>query len=373
MDRARISQGAAAALVTIAIAVAAQADSRSDLFTVSVPVDATAANANAARDAARLDGEKTAYGVLLDRLILPADRAKLPAPTETTLNTVIQGFEVANERRSGVRYLATYTVHFRPDAIEQLLRERGVLFSEAQSKPVLVLPVLDGARPMLWDDPNPWRDAWSHAALPPAPVPLKVPIGEVEDVSAIDAAAAESGDDAHLRAIAGNYGNADILVSRAALHQSAAPESVDVSSTRFIPGSPGGEQSWVASYVANAGESEQSLLGRAVAGTAAKVEDAWKQANMIDYSQSGALTATVPAEDMASWMALRQRLGAVAALQGTEILALDRHGVRLTLHYRGSTDQLRAALAQNNLDLSGNDPDWVLQRRDAAAAPSPGQ
>ena len=381
MHKARKFGGVALVLTMVALALSARpslvlAATRADLFSVSVPVDATAASATAARDAARADGQRKAYTALINRLTLARDRSRLPAATDTTLNQVIQGFEVANERRSSVRYLADYKFHFRPDAVEQLLRERGVPFAETASKPVVVLPVLKnaGARPMLWDDPNPWRDAWSHSPPAQGLVPVKVPLGEVEDVGAIDAATADAGDDAHLQAFAANYDHDDVLVTRATIKSGGGAKSVDVNTTRFVPGSPGGEQSWVATYTANAGESDQDFLIRAVVGTEAQVEDTWKQANIVDYSQSATLVVNVPAEDLNGWIAVRQRLATTNAVQRTDLISLDHHGGRLALHYVGSADQLRVALAQNNLALSGNDPNWVLQPAGGAPsspAPSP--
>lgn len=378
MHQARRLGGVALFLTIVALALVARpalvrAETRAEIFTVSVPVDATAASAQAARDAARADGERKAYAALLDRLTLARDRSRLPPPTDTTLNQVIQGFEVANERRSTVRYLANYSYHFRPDAVEQLLRAHGVPFAETASKPVVVLPVLKNptARATLWDDPNPWRDAWAKAPPPQGLVPMTVPLGEVEDVTAIDADTADAGDDAHLQAISANYSHDDVLVTRATIKSAGSGESVDVSTTRFVPGSPGGEQSWIASYAANPGEKDQDLLARAVAGTVAQVEDAWKQANILDYNQSATLTVNVPVADISGWVAVRQRLAATAAVQRTDLISLNRQGARIALHYVGTADQLRIALAQNNLTLSGGDPNWVLLPPGAAPPSSP--
>lgn len=365
-----VSVAAAAALALSGVSAAA-ADS-AGVFAVSVPVDATAANASAARDAARLDGERRAYAALLDRLTLARDHARLPAASDATLNDIIQGFEVANERRSTVRYLADYTFHFRPDAIEQLLRDQKIPFAETPSKPVVVLAVLEGANgPVLWDDPNPWRDAWTNAKPTQGLVPLTVPLGEVEDVTAIDAAAADTGDDAKLQAISMDYGDGDVLVSRATIKKTNNTESVDVTSTRFVPGQVGSEQTWVESFVAYAGESEPDFLARAVAGTVDQVNEAWKQANIIDYSETGELVVSVPAGDLSSWVAVRDRLAAIQAIQQMELTALDRQRALVTLHYVGGAAQLRSALVQRDLDLTGSDPNWVLQRRNVAPAPAP--
>lgn len=355
----------------VLVVLPVQAADRADVFAVSVPVDATAANANAARDTAQLDGQKRAYVALLERLTLASDHARLPAPTDAILNDAVQAFEVANERRSNVRYLADYTFHFRPEAIERLLRDQGIPFAETPSKPLLVLAVLEAANgPVLWDDPNPWRDAWAHAALPTELVPLRMPLGEVEDVTAIDAASADKGDDPHLQAISANYGNGDVLVTRATMRRAGNADAVDINTTRFVPSQPGGEQSWVTSFTANAGESDQDFLARAVARTIVQVEEAWKQANIIDYSQAGDLVVTVPASDLPSWIAVRSRLATIPSIQRMELIALDRQRALVALHYVGDTMQLRLALAQHNLDLTGDDPNWVLQRRGAASAPA---
>ena len=372
MIRRGLFAGMAVAAAWAFVGFSAVAADRVDIFTVSVPVDATAANANAARDTARLDGEHRAYAALLDRLTLASDRARLPTATDAMLNDLIQGFEVANERRSTVRYLADYTFHFRRDAIEQLLRDQKIPFAETPSKPLIVLAVLEGqGGPVLWDDPNPWRDAWSSVKLPQGLVPLIVPLGEVEDVAAIDAAAADSGDDAKLQAISMNYRDGDVLVTRATIGQAGDAKTVAVTSTRFAPGQAGSEQTWVASFTAAADESDQDLLARAVAGTADQVAQAWKQANIIDYSQTGDLVVSIATGDLASWVAIRDQLAAIASIQRLELVSIDRKRALVALHYVGGEGQLRLALAQRDLDLAGSAPDWTLQRRGAPAPSAP--
>jgi hypothetical protein len=351
-------------------ASAAPASDRRDVFTVAaVHVDVTAGDANAAREQARHDGERQAYGMLLDRLTRAADRDRLPSASDAILNTLVGSYEVANERRSSVRYIADYTYHFRPDAVRRLLNQAGVPFAETPSKPVVVLAVLDApSGPVLWEDPNPWREAWAARPLPQGLVPLIVPLAGLEDIAAIDAATAEQGDAARLQAISQRYGGVDVLVSRATLQTVADPHSVSVSSKRDTPGAGENDQTWIGSYTAQSGESDADLLARAVAGTVAQVEEAWKSANMVDYGHGGTLTVTVPVSDLQSWMAIRDRLAGIAVIQSSELVSLDRKAARLSLRYLGDPAQLRLALAQHDLDLSGEDPNWVLARRGAAGA-----
>ena len=71
----------------------------------------------------------------------------------------------------------------------------------------MVIPVYQsGATAVLWDDPNPWRDAW--AQRPPAAsgapsagtgaVQFAVPLGDAGDIAVIDAAKARAGNAAAL-------------------------------------------------------------------------------------------------------------------------------------------------------------------------------
>lgn len=416
MTRRGLFVGMAAFAMAVLLSFSAVAADRTDVFTVTVSVDAKAASANAARDAARTKGRHEAYTELLDRLTLARDHAQLPPATNTVLDNAIKDFEVTNERHSSVRYLADYTFHFRAHVIEQLLRSRNIPFAVTRSKPLVVLAVLETAGgPVLWDDPNPWRRAWSNATLPQGLVPLLVPLGDIEDVTAIDAATADNGDDAHLKAISDNYNGADVLVTRvtlapppsaastsgadapatasasgtrsasgatpapgsatasapasaAASASVPAPETASVTSTRFVPGDPSAEQTWAASYTAQPGENDRDFLARVVTGTANQVEDAWKQANIINYGRGGVLTVSIPIEGLTAWIALRDRLEAMPSIQQVELLTLSRQDAQVALHYVGDSAQLRLALAQHNLDLSGSDPNWVLRRRTAAPA-----
>jgi hypothetical protein len=196
-------------------------------------------------------------------------------------------------------------------------------------------------------------------------VSFVLPLGELADLSAIDAEAAARGDDARLKAISANYDGADVLVARAAPKAGGTP-GLTVTATRYSPGTEGAAQTWTNTYAGAPGEGEGDLMARAAAGTAAQVEEAWKRANILDPSQTGTLVVTVPASDLQSWIAVRDQLSGVPAIQGSDLIALDRQGARLALHYVGDPSQLRLALAQRDLELSGNAPDWVLRRRDAA-------
>ena len=157
------------------------AEDQSTSFSATVKVDATADSVAAARELARIDGQRRALGLVVDRLSGSSDNTKLAKLDDKTITDMVESFEVANERMSPVRYIADYTFHFRSSKLRRLVRvaeappaEGGgkpavsegstkPAVPESGSKPTVVLPVYkDSTRTALWDDPNPWREAWAR-------------------------------------------------------------------------------------------------------------------------------------------------------------------------------------------------------------------
>ena len=347
--------------------VAPPAPTPASVFTVAaVPVDATAASASAARDAARADGQRRAFGILLDRLTLAADHPRLPRVPDAKLTDMVRDFEVANERSSAVRYLADYTFRFRPDDVRQLLRGAGIPFSETVSKPVTVLPILHqaGAASLLWDDPNPWRDAWANRKVQSGLVPLVVPLGDAADVAAIGADQAIAGDPAALAAIAGRYGGGDVLVAEATLGDGGQLQI----SVRRLSGATVTPIS-TAAFRPNSEEGPSDVMARAVAATIADLEEAWKRQTLVGYGSENVLTADVPIGALADWLYVRDHLTGVAAITESDLVALSKSAARVELHYAGDPARLQLALAQRDLTLSQSGSSWTLRRRGAAPTP----
>ena len=116
------------------------------------------------------------------------------------------------------RYATWPTIPFTSagSRIRQLLRSAGIAFSENPGKPVVVVPVFqDGDKLVLWDDPNPWREAWGQAPAASGPAKLSLPLGGVGDLTAIDAEQARSGDAQALTDIAQRNGGDEALVALA--------------------------------------------------------------------------------------------------------------------------------------------------------------
>jgi hypothetical protein len=340
-------------IVTVAVlAPPPAALAQSEVFTVhNVAVDATAEDATTARDAAIAEGHKTALDILLDRLVPVDERAYVPPVAPGQIVELVQDFSVESERSSDVRYLADLTFRFNPDSIRRFLRDYNVSFAEAQSEPVLVLPVFGTeGQARLWEEPNPWRHAWSARNLTSELVPMIVPLGDLDDVALVTARQALDGDLAGLESVARRYGAEDVLVGQMLLSGDAAAGGARavINGTRY---SAYASKDFRAEVEQQQGESQEAFLDRAVKAVAARVQGAWKQANLLSYGQENSLMATVPVRSVSDWIEVKRRLDDVPLVLQSEAAQITRSSVEVLIVFMGGEDQLARTLAKNDLVL----------------------
>lgn len=349
---------AVAGFALLAAVPAASADS--DLFTVrGVPVDATAQTAPAARDRAIAEGRRLAFRRLVERLVPAAQSREVPAPTDSELQRMVLGFEVANERSSAVRWIADLTVAFDPAAARSRLRSAGVPYAETRSLPVLVIPIYEtGGEQVLWRDPNPWRTAWSE--LPPQGglVPVVVPYGDVADIRDLPPEQAIAGDVGALSKIAERYGARDAVVARA---RPRAGGAVELSVQRI---GPSGTDRTLVETVSGAGDlDEVKRLAPVVQRTMAMIEEAWKQDNVIRPGLETLVSATVPLDSLKRWLTVREALESLSIVARYQVVQLTRREALLDVWVHGDAEQFRLALAQRDLELIPGAGDYVLKQR----------
>jgi Uncharacterized protein conserved in bacteria (DUF2066) len=344
-------------------------DQQGSPFTVAdVPVDVTAQSAVQARDKARIDGEQHAFQMLIERLVAKQYLNQVPKLSDDQLAALVLDYEVTSERTSAVRYIATLTFRFRPDAVRKLLTSTNIPFTETQSKAVLVLPVFEqGERATLWDAPNPWRVAWGKQSLANGLVPMRTPIGELADVQSIDAAEATKGESGPLLAIAHRYNDADVVVTHATVEGSGDQRALQISTVRY--GSGFAAQNWSETVTAAAGERDADLYGRGVAAVIADLTTSLTKPAEAPAGPSSTVTALVPVSGVKDWVTVRDRLRGIPSVERSTLLSFGREGARVQLDYQGDPQQLQAVLAQRDLVLTPGDAgaDWTLSAKGASS------
>ena len=371
----------------------ALAQDSEDAYSATVKVDATADGAAAARDAARVDGQRRALAAVVGKLSGASEPAQLPKLDDKAITDMVQSFEVANERMSAVRYVADYTFHFRSAKVRRLVRVAdttpaegtgkstaegtgkstaegagkstaegaGNPAAESGSKSIVVLPVFkNGASLTLWNDPNAWRGAWAQRSAGSGPTHLLLPLGDAGDLAAIDADKAGSGDATGLAAIAKQNGGSETVVALAtARRQEGRLVGVEVSVKHYRAGRL--VDAHGNSYDANPGEDEADILRRTADAVAADIESGVKKDTASSFDRQASLTISVPITSLGEWLQVRNRLASVASIRKVDLLSLSRQEAKIAVKYIGDQDQLKSRLAEVDLELAGGDPVWRIQ------------
>ena len=353
--------------VCAALAPAMGADE--SVYTVrDVAVDATAADAAAARESALASGEREAFARLMRRLVPRAEIARLRRLSTAELKNLIRTFEVQDEKTSPVRYLAKLTVRFDIDGVRNLLRRAETSFAETVSKPLLVLPVFrDGGAVSLWDNPNPWRAAWSRLAASDGLVPIVLPAGDLIDIRDISAEQAAAGNDQRIQTIARRYGSTGALVAVADLRSDIGGRLIlQISVSRY--GAAVADRTTVLSVPGQPGEAADALLTRTAADLAAQIEDQWQNDNVLRFSSEQRVVVSVAIGTLADWVDIRNRLAGIVPVKQSQLVYLSKTEAQVEILCLGDESQLRLAMAQRDLDLARDGTAWILRKTEGRPA-----
>ncbi len=335
-----------------------------DVFAVAnLEVDEIAGDDVTAKYNGIVRAQQVALQQVLRRLVMPDDYGRLPTVDEDTLALMVSDYDVANEKFGGGRYLASVSVRFIPEEIEILLRGARIPFAMTQSQPIVVLAVLEtGNTRRLWDDPNAWRAAWANRPASASLFALVVPIGDLTDVSTISVDGALAEIPLAHNAIAERYQAAGTLVALAKVGKNSANAWTAEISLSFVGGGLDGTEMEY-SYVSGPGSGLPAFLGLVVDELTGVLEMDWREENLLDFRQEERISVLVPIQGLSEWLAIRERLNAMARVQEISVARLTREEAEVDLVYVGNTDQLRTALGQQGLELvySPDHPLWLLR------------
>lgn len=349
----------------------AQQSALEDIFVVrDVPLDERAETAAAARARALARGQREAFARLEERLTRSVHRGLAASIDSDTLRFLVDAIQIDGEKTSDVRYLAKLTVSFKPDAVRNLFRFSGVPFAELRSRPLTVVPVLaTPARYLLWDDPNPWREAWRNHPEGTGLVPLLAPIGDLNDLAGLTVAQAVEGDAEVLIRFAERYGARGVVVAIANLFE--AEPGILRSDIVSVPVGVAEMSPFSISVTGRPGEGEADVFARAVGEVREIIEDEWKAANSLTSGEIARLRAAVPISGLKNWVDLRRRIARVPAVVEVRVIALTATTAEIEIDYRGDSTRLARTFERFDLLLeeTGLEPtDTGLSRFGAGRA-----
>ncbi|MFH1157783.1 MAG: DUF2066 domain-containing protein [Pseudomonadota bacterium] len=353
------------------------------LTVTDIVIDKTDRNAVLAREQAIAEAQRTAFRKLAERVMTPEEIENYAFPDDKVIALLVQNFEIRNEQISASRYVASFTVRFSPEIANYIRIPAGasaVVASDTppappvgavaeESRTVLILPYFEdiSGKKILWEDPNPWREAWQEAVSSASSrnLVIAVPPGDIADISSGNTDAVWSGDYSVVEKIRVNYGATEVALAV------ANKSGIHMRSDLYIykDGRIDRKNS-VAPYTGgqNARESFRQTVAQMVRAIQASepFPAPVSPSNAVEVPpEKITLEAVVNFGSFAQWLDVQRRLSSLSPAPAVEISDLSRTSARLVLGFDGSLESLMTALEGKGLSL--NEP--VVAVFEGAPAP----
>lgn len=305
-----------------------------------------------------IEAQQKAFAILLGRLLGDVAKTNPPDIPAGEIARVMGGLSIEKEHTSARQYIATLTIRFRPEAVQQLLEAHKLSFSAEQAPTVLLLAVYKvGDRAVLWESPNPWRDAWSALGPENSLTPILLPLGDLTDTDTITAKDVIEGRQEKFEALKQRYKVEHVLISVAETDTSRTKLTIILKGD-----SPAGPLNWKDSFSGQPGDIEATANAAAKRFLAA-IEDKWRTNGPQQPAGSGqAYTVTVPFTGLGEWQQIRNQIKTVFGVGGINIKTLSGRGAIVDIMFDGSLGQLSRQLESQGLILADNGDSLVLYR-----------
>lgn len=352
---------------------AAYAQSAANPFTVEdVQVDVTAESSVAARDKAFEEAQKKAFKMLADRLVSEGKISGYRTPDPITLASMIKDFEVTNEKISTVRYVGTYTIRFREQAVKKYFSLSSLSMADNSSssagtgstqqtamQTLLVLPFYRvGQNMKVWQDGNLWLQAWGRD-LSAGALPVEVPIGDLMDIADIGETEGVSFNPNGLARMLKRYDATDaaIIVAAAddrlaAVGSDSSPAAGTLTLTFYRTDRRRAEAVQELALAPNPGETRAQFFGRAVTTAYAALNRDWKARTIKTVSgPSRMYIVRVSIRSISQWVKVQQELKNTSGISQMSVLSIKPREAFVRFSFGGDPSSLRQSLASSGLVL----------------------
>ena len=335
----------------------------------NIKVDVSAGNAVEAREKAFEEAQIKGYKMLAEKFLSAEELENLKTPDINTVSAYVKDFEVSKEQLSATRYAGTYKIRYSAKAFAKKGKSTSNKSSrkpkaQTQRAEILVLPFFeDSGYPMLWKT-NPFMQAWVRARDNNKVAPSIVPIGDAQDMSAINDSQALRYNPTNLENLKQRYraSQAAILMATPELTPDGT-QNVAVGIYHAKPYGP--ELSRQISVRSHVGEPKDQFYNRIVREVNKIFASSWVRKTAVPQQRAQAakpvltgpvqtMVAQVGFTTMRGWVDTKNSIERSYGVSGVNVKSLSPRSATIIVNYQGSVDNLRASLQQNGVDL--NDP-----------------
>ena len=323
-----------------------------------IKVDVSATSTTLARSTALQQGQARALSIAMRRLAKQEEWEKLPDIRTLDIENMVEVLRISDEKTGPTRYLATLSIQFKAAPLRDLLRSYGVAVTEVQSKPALLLPVLEDLQGLQAWGEHWWQTSWRDFDIDNNPAPLLLPLGGLDDSLIANAEDILIGDPAKLQMLNDRYGTQTVIVAHA-----LADVEGQLGVTAYIFGE---EESDVIVRTYRTGEPHEDMGRVAIDEIASALAERWKQVAAVASDEKQILRVRADYLSLKEWTQLLSRLNEAKLVREVTIVELAKSYAYLDLAYIGSVTQLGGNLGQRGLMLVEGEAGWTVVTEESA-------
>ena len=323
-----------------------------------IKVDVSATSTTLARSTALQQGQARALSIAMRRLAKQEEWEKLPDIRTLDIENMVEVMRISDEKTGPTRYLATLSIQFKAAPLRDLLRSYGVAVTEVQSKPALLLPVLEDLQGLQAWGEHWWQTSWRDFDIDNNPAPLLLPLGGLDDSLIANAEDILIGDPTKLQMLNDRYGTQTVIVAHA-----LADVEGQLGVTAYIFGE---EESDVIVRTYRTGEPHEDMGRVAIEEIASALAERWKQVAAVASDEKQILRVRADYPSLKEWTRLLSRINEAKLVREVTIVELAKSYAYLDLAYIGSVTQLGGNLGQRGLMLVEGEAGWTVVTEESA-------
>ena len=323
-----------------------------------IKVDVSATSTTLARSTALQQGQARALSIAMRRLAKQEEWEKLPDIRTLDIENMVEVLRISDEKTGPTRYLATLSIQFKAAPLRDLLRSYGVAVTEVQSKPALLLPVLEDLQGLQAWGEHWWQTSWRDFDIDNNPALLLLPLGGLDDSLIANAEDILIGDPTKLQMLNDRYGTQTVIVAHA-----LADVEGQLGVTAYIFGE---EESDVIVRTYRTGEPHEDMGRVAIEEIASALAERWKQVAAVASDEKQILRVRADYPSLKEWTRLLSRINEAKLVREVTIVELAKSYAYLDLAYIGSVTQLGGNLGQRGLMLVEGEAGWTVVTEESA-------
>ena len=322
------------------------------LYDADISVDVTAATASAARETAMNEANRQAVMTVARRLTTAEGASVLNHLNNNQILNFIKEVTVGEEKVSDVRYIANLKITINAEIIKAYLSEKNAPVAIVEESTIIIIPTFREFAtdtPLLWEENNPWLQAWNTNAQTSGPVKI-LPLGNTY-ANSITAAQALQMNGIALDGITAGEQTPNLYIADAIYD---GIDGLDVTLYAYKNGSQ--------ETVKIPGSRGEQLFNDAVRKVKETLLAKVQQQSQTVSQSSSEITVLFAFNALRDWMKVQQALKNTAGVDSLTIDALGAGKVQFKLRFTGGEDRLLHHLRDKNLNLKPYGSFYNLER-----------